>query len=278
MCRPGGTTTVACRRRARWCALTVALAMAGAAPAVFGQSGAGAGAAANDRREDEARKECLAGRTQRGIDLLAELFTETRDPNYIFNQARCFQQNSRPDEAIGRFQEYLRKAKDLPAAERREVETLIAECEVTKASQLKATPREGTAGPVADTALRDRLEYTDSQRARRLRMAGIITAGAGVVGIGFGVVMGVRTRSLEGAFEDKQRAMPTYFDRKAYNDGQRAEVFQWVGYAVGGVALGTGAVFYYLGTRERQAAAAGGVVVVPVAAAGRYGAGVAWRF
>src|SRR5687768_17021374 len=104
MCRPRGTTIVACRRRAPWQALTLAVAVAvvaGGPPVAFGQSGAGA--AANDRREDEARKECLAGRTQRGIDLLAELFTETKDPNYIFNQARCFQQNSRPDEAIGRF-------------------------------------------------------------------------------------------------------------------------------------------------------------------------------
>ena len=32
--------------------------------------------------------------------LLAELFAETGNPNFVFNQARCYEQNSKLDEAI----------------------------------------------------------------------------------------------------------------------------------------------------------------------------------
>lgn len=55
-----------------------------------------------------ARTACLAGDYSKGATILSQLFVETKDPNYIYNQARCFEQNSRYQEALSRFQEYLR--------------------------------------------------------------------------------------------------------------------------------------------------------------------------
>jgi hypothetical protein len=81
-----------------------------------------------DPRETEARKDCLTGKYEAGAALLAELFTETSNPNFIYNQARCYEQNARPDEAIQRFREFLRIARDLSAEEKKEVENHIAEC------------------------------------------------------------------------------------------------------------------------------------------------------
>src|SRR6185436_5837114 len=135
--------------RLRW-ALVVALVLAGA----------GQARAQGDPRETEARRECLAGRYQRGIDLLAALFTDTRDPNHIFNQGRCYEQNNRPDEAISRFREYLRKAPSLPPAEAAEVQAHIRDCE-----RMKAEQRADQAGPTEDVELRQRLAEAEERRA-----------------------------------------------------------------------------------------------------------------
>jgi tetratricopeptide (TPR) repeat protein len=232
----------------------------------------GSASAQNDPREAEARRECLAGRYQRGIDLLAALFTETRDPNHLFNQARCYQQNNRPDEAISRFREYLRKAPNLPAAESAEVQGHIRDCEKLKAEQQAAAhPASAT-----DVELRERLARDEERRARNLRIAGISIAAAGAVALGFGGYMGYRTKDLESDFQEKQKLqMGAFFDRKAYNSGQRAELFQWIGYAVGAVAIGTGGIFYYLGYRERESGQ-----VALVTAVGPHGAEahLRWHF
>lgn len=201
-----------------------------------------------DPREAEARRECLAGRYQHGIDLLAALFTETKDANYIFNQARCFQQNSRPDEAISRFREYLRKAKDLPPQESAEVQRYISECEAMKAETAAVRP----AASATDETLRARLADEDALRSKRLRIAGSITAGVGVAALGFAGYMTMRTRALSKDFENARKEHPEIYPRQIYNDGQRAEVLQWVGYGVGGALVGTGAVFYFLGERRQE--------------------------
>ena len=52
---------------------------------------------------------------------------ETQHPNYIYNQARCFERNGKYDQALLSYEDYLRKAKDLGEAERAQVEKSIAE-------------------------------------------------------------------------------------------------------------------------------------------------------
>lgn len=233
---------------------------------------AGPARAQGDPRETEARRECLAGRYQRGIDLLATLFTETKDPNHIFNQGRCYEQNSRPDEAISRFREYLRKAPNLPAAEAAEVQAHIRDCE-----RMKAEQRADQAGPATDVELRQRLASDDERQARNMRIAGISIAAAGAAALAFGGYMSWKTNSLESDFQHKQALQKgAFFDRTAYNDGQRAELFQWIGYAVGAVAVGTGGIFYYLGYRGREGAPS--VALVPAVGPRRAEAHLRWSF
>ena len=66
-----------------------------------------------DTRVEDAKLACAAADVTKGIRLLAELYTATRDPIWIFNQARCYQQNAQLDLALSRFKEYLRKCADL---------------------------------------------------------------------------------------------------------------------------------------------------------------------
>jgi hypothetical protein len=85
-----------------------------------------------------ARKACLSGDYAKGVSILADLYVETSDPNYLFNQARCYEQNLRFVEAAERFKEYLRKAPRLGEAERADVEKHIVDCEAVTAKAAKA--------------------------------------------------------------------------------------------------------------------------------------------
>jgi hypothetical protein len=51
-------------------------------------------------QEKAARKACLTGDYATGVSILADLFVESKDPLYIFNQGRCMEQNSRYKDAI----------------------------------------------------------------------------------------------------------------------------------------------------------------------------------
>jgi tetratricopeptide (TPR) repeat protein len=74
-------------------------------------------------------KACLTGNTSKGVEILADLFIETRDPTYLFNQGRCFEQNRRYEDAIARFREYLLRDRKLGAEEKVDAERHIAACQ-----------------------------------------------------------------------------------------------------------------------------------------------------
>jgi hypothetical protein len=83
-----------------------------------------------DPRVDEARTACMAGEVQKGVRLLAELYTASDDPIWIFNQGRCYQQNAQLALALSRFKEFLRQSKGGPNDEdNRDAQRHITEIE-----------------------------------------------------------------------------------------------------------------------------------------------------
>jgi hypothetical protein len=90
-----------------------------------------------EAREAEARKECAAGRYRRGVEILAELFVQTTEPIYVYNQGRCYEENGQLEQAITRFREYQNKLRASPgsAGEIAEVEARI------KGLEERAKPR-----------------------------------------------------------------------------------------------------------------------------------------
>jgi hypothetical protein len=72
-------------------------------------------------QEQAAKEACATGDYRKGIDMLADLYVDTNDPVYVYNQGRCYEQNSRFEQSIERFRESLRKETDLPADERAQV-------------------------------------------------------------------------------------------------------------------------------------------------------------
>src|SRR5215468_10936598 len=65
-------------------------------------------AAGDDKRPTAALAACASGDVAKGIAILGELYAETRNPAYVFNQGRCFQKNNQLEQARGSFTEYIR--------------------------------------------------------------------------------------------------------------------------------------------------------------------------
>jgi tetratricopeptide (TPR) repeat protein len=114
---------------------------AAAVTAVVGIVLVAAGArAAQDPREVEARAMYARGDYQPALDVFARLFAEKGDPVYLRNIGRCHQKLRQPERAIDAFQEYLRKAPRLSAAERSEVQGFIHEMEAMKPAAAAPPP------------------------------------------------------------------------------------------------------------------------------------------
>jgi tetratricopeptide (TPR) repeat protein len=173
----------------------------------------------------------------------------------LFNLAQAYRLGGQCKKALFTYQRFI--ALD-PAAEQR----ALADGFVSE-----LTPQCGAPSPVA------RVESTDDGRSKRL--AGIATAGAGVVlfaiGIGVGHHAGVLgdevTRACVGPDGcDWGKEQP--LDSSGHSDATIGRVLDVVGIA----AIAGGAALYYLGMRD------GEVSVTPVAATSRAtGAVISWR-
>lgn len=202
-----------------------------------------------DSREVEAKKACLGGHPDRGIELLADLYAETSDPTYIYNQGRCFEQNGRSAEAVTRFREYLRKAPTIGADERAQVQARIdvLEAEAHPAPPVAATP--AAPSPVQPVAPAPALVAAPDSaaretRAHQLRIAAITAAAVGVAAVAVGAVEGLRARSLsQEVTDDANRGV---YNQSKFDSGERAQTISVVGFSVGGAALVTAAILYGL--------------------------------
>jgi hypothetical protein len=235
-----------------------------------------------EAQEKKARKACLSGDWAKGVDVLSDLFVETRDPSFIFNQGRCLEQSSRYAEAIGKFREYLRVAvSDKPEA-RASAERHIADCEALldkEAGRASATPTpppatpppEANPSPSATAPASADLAASPSPNSAGagLRWAGIASAGVGVAGLALGIVLNIKANGIADDI-----SAPNVYSRKRESDRSSYETWGRVGYGVGGALLVTGGVLYYLGLRERSAS----ITVAPAVGPGMSGALVGGTF
>jgi hypothetical protein len=239
-------------------------------------------AAAFEDREKEAKKACISGDYAKGVDLLAELFVETNDLNYVFNQGRCFEQNGRYQDAINRFREYARKLRDKGKPADPDVERHIADCQallenqgsalatptdpVTSSTQPK--PETGSAGPEAEIA---QAPPAAARPRAGLRTAGLVTLGLGVAGLATGVLLNVKANALA---DELARSDTSYSRGKAATrDGY--VTWSWVGYGVGAACVAGGAVLLIVGLKHGRPSH---TAFVPVAGPGRAGVALQGTF
>lgn len=234
-------------------------------------------AATPEERARAARKACLTGDVDKGVDLLADLFLDTRDINHIFNQGRCFEQNRRFAEAISRFQEFLVKGKNLGEEEKADAQKHIDLCRANLDPQSGSKPpaepapraadsprpesdaRSSTLAPETSLGLVTKRQASDEKPAgTQLRTLGVVAvavgAAAGITGLILNLKYNSMTHGLEGDYYASTASSSTTY-----------KSLSQVGYVAGGVCVAAGALIYYLGWRQGQ------TVLAPAAVAGNGG-------
>jgi len=268
----------------------------------IGVSTAARAADSRDAREREARKACFTGNVDRGVEILVDLYGETGHPNYIYNQARCFERNGKYDQAILSYEDYLRKATNLGDAERGQVEKSIADLRAKLASGGEV------AGPAAPPLLPPALDAAAATPAVKPQEVALVPAGgdaagrdwswqrkAGVMSLvaaGGGLAVGVAGTIIRQTRGSDFNDACTYFEgqplprtttsgadcRGKYDSIQGANRMMWIGYVGAGVLAGAGTALFLLAPRERPQPA--GVLAhgcVP-AVGGASGVACAWTF
>jgi hypothetical protein len=147
-----------------------------------------------DPRPAEALAACGAGDVNKGIGILAQLYAESRNPTFVFNQGRCYQQNGQLEQSKQRFREYLRVGKDEPAEDRKRAEAYVAEIdnEIERRRAEEAALRAQPGSPAAE-----------ARRRRTLRVVGIVLGGVAVASLGVGIFASQKVSSLERQYEGK---------------------------------------------------------------------------
>jgi tetratricopeptide (TPR) repeat protein len=242
-------------------------------------------------RESAARAACLDGNYAEGVAILSKLFVESKDATYIFNQGRCFEQNRRYEDAISRFQEYLRAGrKSLEANDKAEAEQHINDCRDMLAQERGASPPPSAPPPlVASPAPLVSPQPTPPTPApqpmisesapkpastsggARLRIGGIVVASFGVVAAGVGLAFNLMANSTVNDMYNTTDGYTKESSRKNY------ETVAWVGYGVGAACVVTGVILYAIGRRAKSSHS-NDVALVPMVGRDHAGAAFAGAF
>jgi hypothetical protein len=248
-------------------------------------------------RERAARKACLTGDFTRGVSILSDLFIDTLNPTFVFNQGRCFEQNRRYDDAVGRFEEYLRiPDANLSADDRATAEKHIADCKEKLPPELRGTsattapqtfvaapppvarvpgPASATeVAPVPPPTTAERQATTPADTGSGLRAGGIVVASVGVVALAGGVILNLKANSMVGDWEGKAGI----YSNSQESSQKTYKALAWVGYGVGAACLATGAVLLGVGINKKSASSGTDVALLPALGPGQAGAVVLGNF
>lgn len=207
-------------------------------------------------REKAAKKACAAGDFRKGVEILADLYVETDDVTYIFNQGRCYEQNHQWVSAIDRFREYQRKNINGTAAERADAEKHIADCGALReqeegrlapvavaspppVSAASASPPP-TLPPTPAPAALERAEASTGHPGAGLRVTGIVLGSVGIAAAATGLLLNLKANNL-GDDYNKTKDPATKSSYSSYKTGSV------IGYGAGGGLLVTGVILYLVG-------------------------------
>jgi hypothetical protein len=208
----------------------------------------------------QARRACLSGDYERGVSILTDLFVRTKQPDWVYNQGRCLEQNARYEDAILRFEEYLRLTKGSEAQDRASAEDHIAECraKVTKSDQISPPQtRPETAPPPPAVAQEpapsqevvqahgvERSQAEPAQGRTGLRIVGIAAGVVGVAALTTAVLLNLKSNKMA---DDLNK--PEGYDLDKVSQRDNIQTLSWVGYGVGAACLAGGAILLYFGYR-----------------------------
>jgi tetratricopeptide (TPR) repeat protein len=207
--------------------------------------------------------------------LFAESFALDPLPSALFNQARCLEESGQREAAIVAFRGYLEadprgagvaeaQSRMLAMERELEAERRVKEREAEKRRREQEAKRRAEAGPETVEVSVD--------RGATLRLAGYITAGAGVGMLAAGIGFGIRARGLDRELSEHDGGWTdTELDKES--SGILAERLQ-IGFLVaGGVAVAAGTALGVVGLMRSDV-----VEVRPVVSKDTAGASVSVAF
>lgn len=227
----------------------------------------GQGASNPKDLEKAAKKACATGDFRKGVEILAELYVDTNDATYVFNQGRCYEQNHQWVSAIDRFREYLRHPTKATAEDKADAEKHLADCEALRqqdegrlAPAVAPSPLPAPAAAPA-SPLPPAPAVTEQSEVRQagagLRVTGIVLASLGVAATAAGLVLNLEANSLGKDYNNTQDP-GTKSSYSSYKTGA------WISYGAGGALWVAGAIFYLVGLSEGRSEHASHVALMPV--------------
>jgi serine/threonine-protein kinase len=237
----------------------------------------------NEAKERAARRACLRGNTDKGVEILTDLYLSTKDANLIFNQARCYALSHRYEDAIARFREYLLTASNATDAEKAEAQKHIAAClsflgkteapaavvaapasppPVAPPTNAQPAPVVPPQTPPAQPVITIQQPVQPSSSGSGLRTAGVVTASAGGALLITGVILNLKINSMS-------KDLESHYLTSTNSSRENYKTFSQVSFGVGAACVAGGAVLYYLGVRSGRVAQ---VTLAPVVAPGMAGA------
>ena len=206
------------------------------------------------------------------------------DPEFYFNVGEVYRRKGDDEKALEYFQKYLAldsTGRGAPAA-RTAVAELTKAIEARKAAEAEqkrkldaeleaAAATRGPPNAPPPPPPQDVVE-APPRPGRGLRIAGIATGGAGLAGVGLGVYFGLRARKI-----DREASDWVVFDPDRYAQGERAARNMIIAVSVGGAAIVTGGVLYYLGYRRGRVEERP-VAITPIAPSGGAGLAIGGQF
>jgi tetratricopeptide (TPR) repeat protein len=178
-------------------------------------------------------------------------------PEMLFNIAQAYRLAGTKQAALDYFQKYLDAQPNGAGADeaRQHVAELTKEIEEDKKlhDKLPATvitpdvpPVVEKSPPPAPPAPPPTVERVHSPT---MRIVGLASAGVGVLGVGFGVKLGLDARNDADAISKKQGTSWTAADRATFEDGQAANRNMYIAYGVGAALIIGGATLYVVGSQ-----------------------------
>jgi hypothetical protein len=254
--------------------LLISLAIALASAAVCRQTrAADSSTLVEDQRPNAALAACASGDVARGISILGVLYAETRNPSYVFNQARCYQKNGQLEQARTSFAEYLRVGTNEPPEDLKRAQGFIKELDEAIARQQASAPTPVLVTPVSSV---------EEGRSRTLRVSSIVLAGLGVAAIAAGAYLSLKVQSIEDDINREFAGEDYVTDvgrlQQQLSDGKSYETWQWVGYGVGVAALAGAATTFILSTRASGSPERAALGVAPALSPEGVGGVVRMRF
>jgi hypothetical protein len=236
-----------------------------------------------DRFKDAGEYEKAAREYEKAYELVPH-------PELFFNLGQVYRLGGDDVKALEYYERYLAvqpKGRAAPQARqfvkslKRAIEKKRAKAEKKPKKDRKRTAEAigGETGNGGETGGEvDVVKQAPPDRGERLRLAGMATAGAGVVALGVGVAFGLSARGisndLSGHDQDDGPWTDAELDSQA--KGKRHEKWMFVATGVGGACVIGGAVLYYLGSKRRSDDAA--LTAAPIVGQDSLGFALSGRF